>query len=84
MSEDLGFANCPAILPTFITGSDVANIKTADICRNNLKISLMLSGLCSAKDSAQSPPWSKNAFPWLAKASFSFRSLASPAKTSGG
>ena len=44
----------------------------------------MLSGWNSAKLSAQSPPWSKNALPSTTSASWSFKCLVSPANTNGG
>jgi hypothetical protein len=44
----------------------------------------MMSGWNSAKLSAQSPPWSRNALPAATLASERFRFLASPANTSGG
>ena len=39
-----------------ITGSDAEYVKTNDICKISLNVSLILSGLNSAKLSAQSPP----------------------------
>ena len=44
----------------------------------------MLSGLNSAKLSAQSPACNKKAFPSTTFASCSFKCLVSPAKTKGG
>src|SRR3990170_1370496 len=56
-----GLANCPAMRPTFTTGWPPANVMTTDIWRNTRKKSRMLSAECSAKLSAQSPPWSRKA-----------------------
>src|ERR1700722_9226921 len=44
----------------------------------------MLLAPCSAKLSAQSPPWRRKASPAATSASAFFRLRASPAKTSGG
>src|SRR6266700_7356139 len=44
----------------------------------------MLLAPCSAKLSAQSPPWSRKASPAATRASAFFRLRASPANTSGG
>ena len=59
-------------------------VSTTAICRKTRKKSRMLSAPCSAKLSAQSPPCSRKAWPLATSAERSFRSRASPAKTSGG
>ena len=84
VASDLGLANCPANLPTLTIGKDAPYVKTAAICNINLKVSLRLSALNSANDSAQSPPCNKKALPSDTLASFSFKVLASPANTNGG
>ena len=40
LSDDLGLANCPAILPTFTTGQDAPNVHTTAICQITLKLFL--------------------------------------------
>ena len=54
------------------------------ICRMILSLSRMESAVCSAKDSAQSPAWSRKASPSATWPSWRVRSRASPANTSGG
>ena len=80
----LGFENCPAILPTLTTGTEADAVKTKDICKRTLNVSLILSGWNSAKLSAQSPPCNKKALPSATSAKDFFKDLDSPAKTKGG
>ena len=54
------------------------------ICNNTLKLSLILLALCSANDSAQSPPCNKKALPSATSAILFLNLLASSAKTKGG
>ena len=54
-------ANWPATRPTLTIGEAAAKVMTTAICRNTRKKSRMLSAECSAKLSAQSPPWSRKA-----------------------
>jgi len=69
---------------TLITGIWPPNMRTTPIWRMTRKVSRMLLALNSLKLSAQSPPWSRKAFPMAAWPSFSSRFLASPANTIGG
>ena len=62
-SLDRGFAYCPAIRATLVTGHEPAKVKTIAICRITLKVSRIFGALKSAKDSAQSPPCNKNPCP---------------------
>ena len=59
-------------------------MSTTAICRITLSLSRMLSAEKSAKDSAQSPAWSRKARPAATSASALVRFRASPANTSGG
>ena len=79
-----GFANWPAMRPILTTGNAAANVITTAICRITRKKSRMLLAPCSAKLSAQSPPWRRKASPAATRARCFFRRRASPAKTSGG
>ena len=55
--------------PTLTTGSLLAKVSTTAICSSTRKVSRMLLGWNSAKLSAQSPPWSRNAVPAATSAS---------------
>ncbi|CAB4631946.1 unannotated protein [freshwater metagenome] len=79
-----GFANWPAILPTFTTGNDEKYCKTAAICKIVLMRFRTESAVAATKVSAQSPPCNQNALPAAACAIFAFKLSHSPAKTSGG
>jgi hypothetical protein len=70
--------------PTLTTGIAAPKVSTTAICNNTRSVSRMLSGWNSANDSAQSPPWSRNALPAQTSASRFCRLRASPANTSGG
>src|SRR5437588_4960604 len=70
--------------PTFTTGWPPAKVRITAICRKTRKKSRLLSAECSAKLSAQSPPWSRKPLPSETLASLRLSFLASPAKTSGG
>ena len=83
-SDDLGFANWPAIRPILTTGFLPPKVKTTAIFNNTLKVSLIKSAENSSKLSAQSPPCNKKAFPDSTFAKSFFRFLTSPANTSGG
>ncbi len=84
VSAERGLANWPAMRPSFTTGSFDAQVSTTAIWRMTRKVSRMLFALCSAKLSAQSPPWSRKPRPAATSASSAVRLRASPAKTSGG
>ena len=62
-SAERGFANCPAMRPTFTTGIPAAKFSTTAICSSTRKVSRIVLVLNSAKLSAQSPPWSRKASP---------------------
>ena len=79
-----GFANWPAIRPTFTTGSVAPYVSTADICRSTFSFSRIATAETSRNDSAQSPAWSRNARPSATSPSARAALRASPAKTSGG
>jgi hypothetical protein len=70
--------------PSFTTGIPAPKVSTTAICRSTRSVSRILSASKSAKASAQSPPWSRNALPAQTSASRSCSVRASPAKTSGG
>jgi len=67
-----------------MTGIWPPNIMTTLIWRRIRKVSRMLLALNSLKLSAQSPPWSRKAFPRAASPRRSSSVRASPAKTIGG
>ena len=52
VSAERGLANCPAIRPTFTTGTPAAYVSATAICSMILSLSRMASAVCSAKDSA--------------------------------
>jgi hypothetical protein len=81
---DLGFANWPAIRPTFTSGNPDPKIITTDICRKIFSFSRIDTALKSRNDSAHSPAWSRKAWPPATSASAASSARASPAKTSGG
>ena len=83
-SFDLGLANCPAILPTLITGKLEKYCKTAAICKIVLIRLRIESAVAAANVSAQSPPCNQNALPSAASAILDFKLSHSPAKTKGG
>src|SRR5690348_403031 len=84
VGEERGLANWPAMRPTLTTGEEPAKVSTTAIWRKTRKKSRILLAPCSAKLSAQSPPWSRKASPAATRASAFFRLRASPANTSGG
>ena len=55
VGRDLGFANWPAIRPTFTSGSPDPKIITTDICRKIFSFSRIETALKSRNDSAHSP-----------------------------
>ena len=79
-----GLANCPAMRPTFTTGTPIEYVNTTAICRMMRSFSRMLSAENSSKLSAQSPAWSRKALPAATSASEARSERASPANTSGG
>ncbi len=83
-TSDRGFANCPAIRPTFTTGSVAPYVSTADIWSMIFSFSRIRIVESSLNDSTQSPTWSRNARRSIAFASCSRSARASPANTSGG
>jgi hypothetical protein len=58
-----GLANCPAMRPTFTTGTPEEYISTTAICRMTLSLSRMVSAEKESNDSAQSPACSRKASP---------------------
>ena len=82
--DDLGLEYWPANLPILTTGKADPKVRTTAICNNTLKLSLILLALCSANDSAQSPPCNKKALPSATSAILFLNLLASSAKTKGG
>ena len=83
-SAERGLANWPAVRAILVTGRRPAKVSTIAICSSTLKVSRTLSALNSAKDSAQSPPCSRNPLPSATCARRFLRSLISCANTSGG
>ncbi len=79
-----GLANCPAIRPTFTTGTPEEYVRITAIWRITLSLSRIESAEKASKLSAQSPACNRNAPPSPTRASCSWRLLASPAKTRGG
>ena len=63
IAEERGLANWPAMRPTFTAGTPVEYVSTTAIWRITLRRSRMESAENASKDSAQSPPWSRNAWP---------------------
>ena len=63
-----GLVYCPAMRPILTTGVEAAYVSTAAICKMVCNFRRMLVAVLSAKDSAQSPPMSTKARPWLAAA----------------
>ena len=84
MSADRGLANCPAILPSFTTGTPAEYVRTTAICKMTLRRSRMESAENDSKDSAQSPACNRNALPSDTRPSSAVRRRDSPANTSGG
>ena len=79
-----GLANCPAMRPTFTTGTPSEYVRITAIWRMTRSFSRMLSAENSSNDSAQSPACSRNALPAATWASDDCNDRASPANTSGG
>src|SRR5687768_15292999 len=82
--DDRGFANWPAMRPTFTTGTPSEYVSTTAIWRITRSFSRMLTAENSSKLSAQSPAWRRNALPAATLASDASSVRASPANTSGG
>ena len=77
-------AYCPAIRPTFTTGTEAAYVRTTAIWSSTRSLFRTLSAVTPAKVSAQSPPMSMNDSPRETAATLALSSSHSPAKTSGG
>ena len=84
VSDERGFAYCPAMRPIFTTGTDAPKVSTTAICSSTRNVSRMMLAVKSVKPSAQSPPCKVKARPSATWPSAAFRRRASPAKTSGG
>ena len=84
VSAERGLANWPAMRPTFTTGTPIEYVSTIAIWRITRNFSRMPSAEKSSKLSAQSPAWSRKAFPAATLARPACSDRASPAKTSGG
>ena len=84
VGDERGLANWPAIRPTFTTGTPSEYVRTTAIWRMTRSFSRMLTAEKSSKLSAQSPAWSRKAFPAATRPSEACRARASPANTSGG
>ncbi|CAM5260881.1 hypothetical protein SVIOM342S_06598 [Streptomyces violaceorubidus] len=82
--RDRGLANCPAIRPTFTTGSDAPWASTTAICSRVRSLPATDSCVAVANVSAQSPPWSSSASPRATAASRVRKVSHSAGKTSGG